>query len=39
MAVKACGIKDLGTLRVIRIKNTLQLEEIWVSTAIYNELQ
>lgn len=39
MAVKACGIKDLGTLRAIRIKNTLQLEEIWVSTAIYNELQ
>ena len=38
MAVKACGIKDLGTLRAIRIKNTLQLEEIWVSTAVYNEL-
>lgn len=39
MAVKACGIKDPGTLRAIRIKNTLQLEEIWVSPAIYNELQ
>lgn len=39
MAVKACGIKDLEALRVIKIKNTLQLEEIWVSPAVYNELQ
>lgn len=39
MAVKACGIKDLGTLRAIRIKNTLELDEIWVSPAIYDELQ
>lgn len=39
MAVKACGIKDLDTIRAIRIKNTLELEEIWVSPAIYGELQ
>lgn len=39
MAVKACGIKNPETLRVIRIKNTLQLEEIWVSPAIYSELK
>lgn len=39
MAVKACGIKDLDMIRAIRIKNTLELDEIWVSPAIFGELQ
>ncbi|NLY19043.1 MAG: DUF362 domain-containing protein [Clostridiaceae bacterium] len=39
MAVKACGIRNPETLRAIRIKNTLQLVEIWVSSVVYNELQ
>lgn len=39
MAVKACGIKKIENLRAIRIKNTMELEEIWVSQAIYRELQ
>lgn len=38
MAVKACGIKDIEQIRAIRIKNTLELENIWVSPAVYREL-
>lgn len=39
MAVKACGIREIGKVRAIRIKNTLALEEIWVSPAVYKELK
>ena len=38
MAVKASGIRDAEKIRVIRIKNTLELEEIWVSPNIYGEM-
>jgi hypothetical protein len=38
MAVKACGVKDPEKVRAVRIKNTLELEEIWVSPCLYDEL-
>jgi hypothetical protein len=38
MAVKASGVRDIEKIRVIRIKNTLELEEIWVSPEVYKEL-
>lgn len=37
IAVKSCRGLDLENLRIIRIKNTLSLEEIQVSEAIYKE--
>lgn len=37
IAVKSCRGLDLENLRIIRIKNTLNLEEIQVSEAIYKE--
>jgi hypothetical protein len=39
MAIKSCGIRDYENARVIRIKNTLSLGEVWVSQCIYRELQ
>ena len=38
MAVKASGVKDPDKVRAVRIKNTLELEEIWVSPCLYDEL-
>ena len=38
MAVKACGVKDQEKVRAVRIKNTLELEDIWVSPCLYDEL-
>lgn len=37
IAVKSCRGLDMENLRIIRIKNTLNLEEIQVSEAIYRE--
>lgn len=37
IAVKSCRNLDMEKLRIIRIKNTLQLEEIQVSEAIYRD--
>lgn len=37
IAVKSCRGLDLENLRIIRIKNTLDLEEIQVSEAIYRD--
>ena len=37
IAVKSCRSLDMENLRIIRIKNTLNLEEIQVSEAIYRE--
>ena len=38
MAIKACGIQEINNIRAIRIKNTLELDEIWVSPAVYRRL-
>lgn len=35
LAIKACGIQEVNDIRAIRIKNTLELEEIWVSPAVH----
>ena len=37
IAVKSCRSLDMENLRIIRIKNTLNLEKIQVSEAIYRE--
>ena len=37
IAVKSCRNIDIHNLRIIRIKNTLKLEEIQVSEAIYKD--
>jgi preprotein translocase subunit SecB len=39
MAIKACGIQEINNIRAIRIKNTLELDEIWVSPAVYREIK
>ncbi|TDG00362.1 hypothetical protein [Paenibacillus piri] len=38
-AMFALKIKDPGAFRLVYIKNTLHLDEVWVSGAIYEELQ
>jgi len=37
-ALRACGPRDEGSERVIRIKNTLKIKELYVSDAILQEL-
>jgi hypothetical protein len=37
-AVKTCNAKDPNMIRLIRIKNTLQLGEFWASEAVVKEL-
>ena len=37
-AVKTCHARDLNRVRAVRIRNTLQLEEIWVSEALLAEV-
>ncbi len=39
LSVRASGVRDPGKLRAVRIRNTLELEEIWVSPAVYNEVK
>jgi hypothetical protein len=39
MAIKACGIQEINNIKAIRIKNTLELDEIWVSPAVYREIK
>lgn len=39
MALQTCGVKEWENARVVRIKNTLELEEVWVSKCIYEELK
>jgi hypothetical protein len=36
-AVKTCGVRDLGRVRLVRIPNTLHLGEIWISEALLDE--
>ena len=38
-ALRNCGIQDPATAKIIKIKNTLTLDEIWVSPAVIAELQ
>lgn len=38
-AMFALKVKDPGTFRLVYIKNTLHLDEVWVSESIYEELQ
>lgn len=39
MALKSCGIKNCEEARIVRIKNTLSLDEMWVSPSVYNQLK
>ena len=38
-ALKQCYLKDVATARIIRIKNTLVLDDIWVSPAVLEEIK
>jgi hypothetical protein len=38
-ALKPCGIADPAQARIIRIKNTLTLDELWVSQKVLEELR
>lgn len=38
-ALKPCGLTDPAHARIIKIKNTLLLEELWVSAPVLAELQ
>ena len=38
LALATCGGKTPGSIRFIRIRNTLDLKEIWLSPALLNEL-
>lgn len=38
LAVRACGCADVGAVRVIRIRNTLRLDELQVSAAVLADL-
>jgi len=39
LAAKTLGVQEKDTLRAIRIKNTLELDEMWVTPAVYREIQ
>lgn len=39
MAIKTCGRAEPGEVRLVRIKNTLQLEELLVSPPLLSEVQ
>jgi hypothetical protein len=38
-ALETCGVRDIAQARVIRIKNTLTLQDVWVSPAVWQEIQ
>ncbi len=38
-ALKQCYLNDVAAARIIRIKNTLALDEIWVSPAVLDEIK
>jgi hypothetical protein len=38
-ALRSCGLTDLANSRIIRIKNTLTLDELWVSQNILDEIR
>jgi len=39
LAVKSCGIPDTSKIRVIKIKNTMKLEELWVSPGVHEKIK
>lgn len=39
LAIRTCDNIDFDRPRVARIKNTLQMNEIWVSTVVYEEIR
>jgi hypothetical protein len=38
-ALRHCGLADLGNPRVMRIRNTLKLDTLWVSAAVLDEIR
>jgi hypothetical protein len=38
-AIKTCNAFDLNQVRVVRIKNTLEIEEIWISESMIEEAE
>jgi hypothetical protein len=38
MAMRACGQPDMGAVRLVRIRNTLLLDALWVSAALLPEV-
>ena len=36
-AVKTCGARELSRVRLVRIRDTLHLEELWISEALLDE--
>lgn len=36
-AIKTCNVPDLNQVRMVRIKNTLELKEIWISEIMLSE--
>ncbi|UFJ40782.1 nickel-dependent lactate racemase [Brevibacillus humidisoli] len=38
-AIKTCNVRDLTQVRVVRIRNTLELREIWISKSLLPEAQ
>jgi hypothetical protein len=38
-AMKALKVKDPATMRLVYVKNTLHLEEVWVSEPVYEEIK
>lgn len=39
IAVRSCGKPDISNLKLARIKNTLDLEEVYLSRALFQEMQ
>ncbi len=37
--LRSCGLADVNHPRIVRIQNTLKLDEIWVSHAILEEIK
>jgi hypothetical protein len=38
-ALRHCGLADLGNPRIMRIRNTLKLDTLWVSAAVLDEIR
>ncbi|MBS7614776.1 DUF2088 domain-containing protein [Candidatus Bathyarchaeota archaeon] len=39
IALHTCGVIDTGKAKVVRIKNTMQLERMWISETLYEEVK
>jgi hypothetical protein len=38
-ALKTCGVRDLESVRLVRVKNTLRLDEIFISASLLSEAE